>query len=574
MTPRVPRTTAEWDRVRDAKRDVLSRDPLSVDPADYPDVRPEVVASWRRSMLAGVDPGAREYVLDEEFRPGTRLAAVAQPIMDRLEDEIADLSSWGFLADRACRLLTVAVGDSSPVALRVHRQNLRAGMTFAEDVMGTNGMGCAHETQRAFIISGTEHFRADTEILTTTGVIIRDPFTKRYVGTFGAHCMREYGSAALLPLVVEIGRSIEAQLARRTDGERELFDAYSAAGRRHRGLVVAVSRRLSVVSTQARALVREADEELLRRLAEQSGERIRTVRRRLSSGVTADIQVLPVRQPKGEFAAVVVLEPVEPPAGTGWSGGDRPADFRGQLSRALRDHRPVLLVGERGCGKRHEARAALRAVADRVVELDGTSARLDPDGWLRDLHSARREPGTAVLLGHLAEIPPELTTAVAQLLDGTDRPTVATTAEDGEPTVVGESFPVVLTVPPLRERRDEFPTLCADLLAEPGEELARLTPRAAAALAAGDWPGNVRQLLQVLTVARIRATGPTIDLPDLPAHHDRRPQAGPMDEVQRTERRVLMAALREAGGDRNTVAKRLGISRATVYRKLRRYELH
>jgi sigma-54 dependent transcriptional regulator, acetoin dehydrogenase operon transcriptional activator AcoR len=132
-------------------------------------------------------------------------------------------------------------------------------------------------------------------------------------------------------------------------------------------------------------------------------------------------------------------------------------------------------------------------------------------------------------------------------------------------------------VPPLRERRDELATLCATLLAdlaEPGEEPARLTPRAAAALSAGDWPGNVRQLLQVLASARIRATGPAIDLPDLPAHHHRTPHAGPLDEVQRAERRVLMAALREAGGDRNTVAKRLGISRATVYRKLRRYELH
>jgi sigma-54 dependent transcriptional regulator, acetoin dehydrogenase operon transcriptional activator AcoR len=131
----------------------------------------------------------------------------------------------------------------------------------------------------------------------------------------------------------------------------------------------------------------------------------------------------------------------------------------------------------------------------------------------------------------------------------------------------------VLTVPPLRERRDEFAALCASLLAEPGAEPARLTPRAAAALAAADWPGNIRQLVQVLTSARIRAAGPTIDLPDLPTHHQRTPQAGPLDEVQRAERRVLMAALREAGGDRNTVAKRLGISRATVYRKLRRYEL-
>jgi transcriptional regulator of acetoin/glycerol metabolism len=569
MTPAVPRTTAEWDRVRDAKHDVLSRDPLSVDPADHPDVRPEVVASWRRSMLAGVDPAAREYVLDEEFRPGTRLAAVAQPIMDRLGDEIADLGSWGFLADRACRLLTVAVGDF-PAALRLHRQNLRAGMTFAEDVMGTNGMGCAHETQRAFIISGTEHYRTDSEILTTTGVIIRDPFTKRYAGIFGAHCLREYGSAALLPLVAEIGRSIETQLLiSRTDGERELFDAYSAAGRRHRGPVLAVSRRLVVVSAQARALVRETDEELLRRLAEEAGDRVRAVRRRLSSGVVVNIQVLPVRQPRGEFAAVLVLEPVESPASAGWSGDDGPGDFRGRLTSALREGRPVLLTGERGCGKRHEGRAALRAASDRVVELDATSARHSPDDWLRGLESALRAADTAVLLGHIEDVPGEIATAVAHLVESARGPIVATIGEDAGPAAVREAFPVVLTVPALRERRDEFAPLCAALLAGAGGEPAHLSPRATAALAAGDWPGNVRQLLQVLTSARIRAAGPLIDLPDLPAHHHR----PPLDEVQRAERRVLMDALREAGGDRNTVAKRLGISRATVYRKLRRYEL-
>jgi transcriptional regulator with PAS, ATPase and Fis domain len=47
----------------------------------------------------------------------------------------------------------------------------------------------------------------------------------------------------------------------------------------------------------------------------------------------------------------------------------------------------------------------------------------------------------------------------------------------------------------------------------------------------------------------------------------------PLDEVQAAERRVLVTALRDAGGDRNLVAERLGISRATVYRKLKRYEL-
>ncbi|XRQ12790.1 sigma-54-dependent Fis family transcriptional regulator [Actinomadura welshii] len=590
--PPVPRTRAEWERVREAKLEVQRRDPLAVTAADHPGVRPEVVDSWRRSMLAGVDPAASSYVVDDGFQPRTRLAAVAQPIMNRLKDEISDLNCWGFLADRACRLLTVVVGDF-PEAGRVHRQNLRPGMSFAEDLMGTNGLGCAHETQRPFIISGTEHFRTDTEIITTTGVIIHDPFTGRYAGTLGVHCLREYGTSALLPLVVEIGRSIETQLlASRTDGERAFFDAFSAARRRYRGTVVGVSGRLCVVSTRARALVREADEELLRRLAEECGARSRTVRRNLSSGATVTIQILPVPQPRGEFAAVLVLQPDAGPgredaahdgqrAGSG-TGDEPPADFRERLARALRTRRPVLLAGERGTGKQHEARAALRALGRRggVAEFDGALAHLDPAGWLRRLAAAVQEDGAAVLLAHVADLPAEAGTTVAHLVAGARAQVVGTTsddgAEDGGAMLVRESFPVVVAVPPLRERRGEFEALCTGLfagLAEPGEEPAALTPRAMAALMASDWPGNVRQLKQVLASARIRVRGPVIDLRDLPARHGRNPARGPLDEVEAAERRVLRDALRRAGGDRNAVAERLGISRATVYRKLKRHEL-
>jgi transcriptional regulator of acetoin/glycerol metabolism len=587
----VPRTAAAWERVRAAKLDVLSRDPLTVDPATYPDVRPEVVASWRRSMLAGVKPGDRHFTIDDEFQPRTRLAAVAQPIMERLKDEISDLNCWGFLADRACRLLTVVVGDF-PEAVRVHRQNLRPGTCFGEDIVGTNGMGCAHETQRAFIISGTEHFRTDTEILTTTGVTICDPFTNRYAGTLGAHCLREYSTTALLPLVIEIGRSIETQLlASRTDGEREFFDAFSAAQRRYHGPVVGVSKRLSVVSTRARALVHEADEELLRRLVEESGARAHTVHRQLSSGMTAQIQILPVPQPKGEFAAILVLQPVgsrapndaHPERSSGWLRDDPRTDFRGQLSRALHDGRAVLLAGERGCGKRYEALAALRTGSEHgeVVEFDGAVPHPDTDVWLRDLSTALRDPNAPVLLSHTTDLPPGLMTTVTGLVQAARTQVIGTATDGGvhgsTTARLQESFPVGVTVPPLRERRDEFSAICASLLADlatSGEPQAVLTPRATAALMASDWPGNVRQLLQVLASARVRVHGPTIDLRDLPARH-RRNQLDPLfDEVQAAERRVLIAALRETGGDRNAVARRLGISRATVYRKLKRYELN
>ncbi|SFL14723.1 sigma-54-dependent Fis family transcriptional regulator [Geodermatophilus ruber] len=584
--PQVPRTAAEWERVREAKHDVLSRDPFTVRPADHPGVRPEVVASWRRSLLAGVDPNATRFPVDDPFEPRTRLASVAQPIMNRLKDQISDLSSWGFLVDRGCRLLTAAVGDF-PQAERVLRKDLRPGTCFAEDVIGTNGLGCAHELQQAFLISGTEHFRTDSEVLTTTGVVIRDPFTRRYVGTLGVHCRREYASAAVLPLVVEIGRSIEAQLlASRSDGEREFLDAFLAAQRRFRSPVVAVSRRLCVVSTRAREIVHEADEDLLRRIVAESGGAPsgRTVRRRLSSGATVTVRVLPVEQPRGEFAAVLVLEPVaadRPAPGPAAGPEPAPADLPTLLDRALGAGRPVLLTGEQGSGKRYRAREVLRAGAGNVVEVDGALALLAPETWLRRLRDAVQDQRAAVLLAHATEIPPSLTATVASLVAGARTPVVGTTAddggEDGTVLAVRESFPVILTVPPLRDRRGEFPELCRSILADLAEADGRavtLAPRALAALLAGDWPGNVRQLLQVLASARIRADGPEIGLHHLPARFRGGAPGRPLGEMERVERQALAAALRETGGNRNAVADRLGISRATVYRKLKRYELH
>ena len=49
----MPASVAEWDAIRAAKLEVLERDPLSIRDGDYPQVRPDVLRSWKRSMLAG-----------------------------------------------------------------------------------------------------------------------------------------------------------------------------------------------------------------------------------------------------------------------------------------------------------------------------------------------------------------------------------------------------------------------------------------------------------------------------------------------------------------------------------------
>nr|WP_240974821.1 helix-turn-helix domain-containing protein [Arthrobacter sp. SF27] len=568
----------------------MKQDARRIDPADFPDVRSEVVMSWKRSMLAGVDPWDAEIPFDQDFTPKSRLAQVAQPILNRLEDQISDLSSWGFITDRACRLLTVVVGDS-PQAKRLRQVDLRPGLCFAEDAIGTNGIGCAHEEQKAFIVSGTEHFRMNTEILTTTGVMIRDPYTKRYVGTLGVHCRREYGSAALLPLVTEIARSMETQLlASRADGERVFFDVFLRTQRRFRGPAVGITRSLYLANTQAREIVREADEDLLRRLAEEASvrSRPRTVRRRLSSGHAVTIQIVPVEQVRGDFAAVLTLEPELERKSVHFGGlqleggtADRP-DFRTQLTQGLNAGHAVLLTGERGTGKRFTAMDALRQQSSiEPVEIDGSVVNLGPAEWLRALRSVVEVLERPVILSHIEEIPLDLVTTVADLVARASCTLIGTTSEEADedsPTVfVHESFPVVVPVPPLRDRADEFAALCRSILADLEAADGRtgtLATKALAALVAGDWPGNIRQLRQVLATSRVRATGHEIRLGDLPPRYGNGQSGRYLGEMERVERQTLIVALREAGGNRNIAAEKLGISRATIYRKLKRYELH
>ncbi|WP_175475406.1 helix-turn-helix domain-containing protein [Arthrobacter sp. UCD-GKA] len=583
---RAPRTNAQWDRIQEIKLEVLQQDPLDLMPDQFPEIRREVLMSWKRSMLAGVDAWGTEIPFDEGFSPTNRLARIAQPIMNRLEDQLSDLSSWGFLTDRGCRLLTSVVGDAPDIRMS-QGTKLRPGLCFSEEAIGTNGIGLALEDQRPQVVSGTEHFRMDTGILTTTGVNIRDPYTRRFVGTLGVHCRREYGSGAILPLVLEIGKSIEAQLlASRADGEKVFFDHFLRLQRRSRGAVIGITKELYLVNAGAQRIVHEADEGILRRLAEEASLKSRSisVQHRLSSGDSVRVIVEPIEQARGDYAAVLLLEQGTRPFSS--SAGEmrrlhselaRP-DYRSQLAMALKTGKPVLVTGERGTGKQ-QLIMELLGESENVRVLPCLSAASDPVAWMAEFERATGTDRGRVLLCRIDELPPAIVDTVSDYVERAAVPVIATAsegfAEQGATLVLSEVFQMLVKVPPLRDRPDEFPAICRRILDELEADDGRkstLPTKTLAHLVANDWPGNLRQLRQVLATSKIRSVGTAIHLTDLPQRYARATRQ--LGEMEQVERKTLMIALREAEGNRNLVAERLGISRATVYRKLKRYELH
>jgi PAS domain S-box-containing protein len=127
---------------------------------------------------------------------------------------------------------------------------------------------------------------------------------------------------------------------------------------------------------------------------------------------------------------------------------------------------------------------------------------------------------------------------------------------------------VRLLLPPLRERRGDIPVLAEHLLALAAPADLAFSPAALAVLQACDWPGNVRQLEQVVrqTVARggaaVGSIGPEQLAADLLAG-DAPAAPRPVPDDRRT---LLLRALSSHGGNRTAAARALGIGRATFYR--------
>ena len=139
-----------------------------------------------------------------------------------------------------------------------------------------------------------------------------------------------------------------------------------------------------------------------------------------------------------------------------------------------------------------------------------------------------------------------------------------------------------VSMPPLRERREDIPVLVEHLLGQAAQErgAAKLVidGKLLALFIRYDWPGNVRELENVLSRLAVTRRGSRITLRDLESDRELSRAFGlvdspaPLDSLRDLERRQIHHALEKTAGNREQAAKLLGISRATIFRKIR--DLH
>ena len=147
---------------------------------------------------------------------------------------------------------------------------------------------------------------------------------------------------------------------------------------------------------------------------------------------------------------------------------------------------------------------------------------------------------------------------------------------------------VELWAPPLRERTSDIPMLALSFLREFAEENAKLvsdfTAEALEAIIRYAWPGNVRELRTAVEHAVVLGRGDMIELTGLPQsvqsrgviQHEKQLTQPLVDKgvtLAEAEKQLIIRTLKECRGNRTTAARKIGISRRTLHRKLNRYGL-
>jgi sigma-54 dependent transcriptional regulator, acetoin dehydrogenase operon transcriptional activator AcoR len=134
-----------------------------------------------------------------------------------------------------------------------------------------------------------------------------------------------------------------------------------------------------------------------------------------------------------------------------------------------------------------------------------------------------------------------------------------------------QCFPTTVTVPPLRHHIEDLHDLVPLFLGRLGQDMQpTCSPQALQLLMRCSWPGNIEQVRQALRRAGQRRRTGEIQPDDLPPEC-RTVSRRLLNTIESLERDAIVASLMDAAGSKAKAAESLGMSRATIYRKIREY---
>lgn len=563
-------------RIEDMRAQFLTAaDPGQAVPTD-------LLQSWLRSKEAlGVPANVRDVPRVDEDLLDSHLLEMFQAPMARVAEDLHDSGMGLLLADAQGRILQRWSHDN--VAMNyLDRIGTVRGAVLAEDAVGTNGVGTVIASGKSVQIAGPEHFADFYQQALCTGAPVWHPITGNLVAVVTVSTTVSERSGLLLPLTNSVAAQLEQHvLDVAQPGARAMLAAFLDTSGKHGGPVVAFGPDGLTMRSQRAGDLTQTDVDMLGHLC--AGMRRSA---RLSAELSIGTVLVDVTALDGGAGVVAALRPA--PRGVSLRSGAPPSGLVGQskawqavahqVSRRIAARQPLLIAGESGSGKTSLALGrpyAPGAGVDGVVIMHAAERQIIGDReWLGRLADAMQGHARVIVRGveHLEHLLPALRTLI-EANAGSASLVLAMTASGPEPAQVAAARLGVAMhwVPALRERAADIAVLWNSFAAQraPGVRLV-LGEDARRALEAAGWVGNLAELRGVVEHVVASGRRGVVRVEDLP-DGVRSNRAWSM--IERTEMEAIRRALRETGGNRSRAAELLGISRATIHRKMKAYHI-
>jgi len=561
---------------------------------DLSSLRPVIARSWQRSLACNVTVTS-PFLQAAVHQADEQLLAAAEPILTELERLCSDSGGLVVLTD-AEGTLAVFRGDATE-RRKAELLFPSLGAQMAEDLIGTNSDGTVLEEGEAVQVWGAEHFSEALQNSYCTSAPIRDPIRRSVRGVLGLmlpeKLARNTDPGSVLLTVHGAAADITRRLAERLAAREQALMSEYLKEIRKRGAdaVVAMDERTTIASRSALRMLDPSDFAVLAALAREAEQRDGLSQHRLNVSTGREVQlhirpmefresgsggasVMRVQVPSVSLGVRAATTAREPQAQFDGMVGTSRAFKRalGAAAAAVSRRMPAHIIGEQGSGKRTlaEAMAGRLSRETRIFDFTQRPARATVD----DVDAAL-EQGAAVILHRADKCPPHFLDDLGGLLHVLEQPQLILTAgavSDDLLPVLSALRGIEVGMPPLRDRREDIVGLASYLLRRAVGREVRMSPKLRDALVAADWPGNVRQLRDLVESAASRSLSGELHLSDLNAVQLRGLGTMPLTRLEEAELQQIRAALAEASGNRVRAASLLGIGRSTLYRKIESYE--
>lgn len=465
---------------------------------------------------------------------------------------------------------------------------LARGYSYAEEFAGTNGIGTALETGQPAFIQGSEHYVGTLGRLACAGSPIREPVTRRILGVIDLTCWARQADPLLFVLAKSAGSQIEDRIrAMNNETETALLDAYLKQSRRYPAGVLAIGGDVVLMNPYLRRALDAADQTaLLDHAAEMtrtsfstttvatlpSGTSVKiSAAERIEVGVRSDSVVFHISLHVTESAPVRAMRAIPRLAG-------RSSSFRRscqQVERCYRDREWVVIEGEHGSGRTKLGQSVAQFVTpERAVRILRAESFSSADDFVAEFEAETDCSDFAVIVANIDELGDDALEPLASVLQaraGRGWIAATTSAERNSPLVdmlLLPFFTHTVTVPALRHRIEDLEELVPMMLNDLTRGEARMDGEAMRQLSKLPWPGNVAQLRGVLAETVSRQRSGVIGIDKLPAEC-RSLTRRKLTRLEAMERDAIVRSLSENDGDKTKAAEAVGMSRATIYRKIK-----